>query len=95
MDRLANDKADKALSDQFREVTEKDIKRLTEEFVFCANLSRNCANYLEKYIPLSVQRQITEIFDYVFTDRQIKWRVNWFNEVKIPMLTAALLTDSG
>ena len=31
----------------------------------------------------------------MFTDRQVKWRVNWFNEVKIPMLTAAVLSDKG
>jgi len=35
------------------------------------------------------------MLEYVFPDRPIKWRINWYNEIKVPMLTAAVLTDTG
>lgn len=38
---------------------------------------------------------MTDFIEYIFTDRQTKWRVNWYNEIKIPMLTAAILFDNG
>lgn len=53
------------------------------------------ANYLEKYLPMYLQRQMTDFVEYLFNDRQTKWRVNWYNEIKIPMLTAAILFDNG
>jgi hypothetical protein len=28
-------------------------------------------------------------------DRQIKWRIGWYNEIKIPMLTAGVIFDNG
>ena len=33
--------------------------------------------------------------EYLFTERHMRWRINWYNEVKIPMLTAAILFDNG
>ena len=27
--------------------------------------------------------------------REVAWRLNWYNELKMPMLSAALLTDEG
>lgn len=38
---------------------------------------------------------MTEFMEYLHTERSIRWRINWYNEVKIPMLTAAILFDSG
>lgn len=28
-------------------------------------------------------------------DRAVKWRLGWYNEIKVPMLTAAILADTG
>ena len=43
-----------------------------------------------------MQRQITEALEYIHSnDRHLKWRLNWFNEVKYPMLTACILFDNG
>ena len=50
---------------------------------------------MEKYMPLYLQRQLTDFLEYIFIDRQTRWRINWYNEVKIPMLTAAILFDNG
>jgi hypothetical protein len=33
--------------------------------------------------------------NYVFPHRDVNWRLNWFNEVKIPLLTAVILHDDG
>ena len=38
---------------------------------------------------------MTEFMEYVHLDRVVRWRMNWYNEIKIPMLTAAILNDSG
>jgi hypothetical protein len=46
-------------------------------------------------MPLYMQRQITEFMEYLHPERAMRWRINWYNEVKIPMLTAAILFDSG
>jgi hypothetical protein len=33
--------------------------------------------------------------EYLFTERHIKWRINWYNEIKLPMLTAPIISDNG
>jgi len=38
---------------------------------------------------------MTDYLEYLFTDRAVRWRINWYNEVKIPMLTSAILFDNG
>ena len=38
---------------------------------------------------------MTDFLEYLFTDRSVRWRINWYNEVKIPMLTSAILFDNG
>ena len=38
---------------------------------------------------------MTDFVEFVFPERPIKWRINWYNEIKIPMLTAGVLTDTG
>ena len=50
---------------------------------------------MEKYLPLYVQRQLTDFLEYLFTERAIRWRINWYNEIKIPMLTSAIMFDNG
>jgi hypothetical protein len=31
----------------------------------------------------------------VLPDRASKWRLNWYNELKIPLLTAVIMLDNG
>ena len=38
---------------------------------------------------------MSDFLEYLFNDRALRWRINWYNEVKIPMLTAAILIDNG
>ena len=50
--------------------------------------------FVHKFEPIYIQRQITQALEYVFPDSTIQWRLNWFNEVKMPVLTTLLLHDS-
>jgi len=38
---------------------------------------------------------MTDFLEYLHTDRATRWRINWYNEVKIPMLTTGILFDNG
>jgi hypothetical protein len=33
--------------------------------------------------------------EYVHLDRVTRWRMHWYNEIKVPLLTAAILFDNG
>ena len=46
-------------------------------------------------MPLYLQRSMSDFMEYVHTDRAVRWRINWFNEIRVPMLTAAILFDNG
>lgn len=50
---------------------------------------------MEKYLPLYIQRQLSDFLEYLFTERAVRWRINWYNEIKIPMLTSAIMFDNG
>lgn len=38
---------------------------------------------------------MTDFVEYLFQDREVRWRCKWYNEIKMPMLTAAILADTG
>jgi hypothetical protein len=38
---------------------------------------------------------MSDFIEYIFPERATKWRINWYNEIKVPMLTAGILTDTG
>jgi hypothetical protein len=38
---------------------------------------------------------MTDFLEYLFTEKGIRWRITWYNEIKIPMLTAGIMFDSG
>ena len=54
----------------------------------------NTENYVEKYLPIYMQRQISETFDAVLKRKQKKKLVK-FNEVKVPVLMHAMFNDYG
>lgn len=35
------------------------------------------------------------MLNFVFPSRDVSWRLNWYNELKMPMLSTAMLTDEG
>lgn len=44
---------------------------------------------------MQTQRAITHLLAFVFPQKDVAWRLNWYNELRMPMLAAALLTDEG
>ena len=54
----------------------------------------NNENYVEKYLPIYFQRQITETFEQVLKKRQMK-KLEKYNEVKMPLLLSAIFEDFG
>ena len=52
-------------------------------------------NFNEKYLPIAVQRQINQMMEYCFPEKLTKRRIHWYNEIKIPQLSIALLVDEG
>ena len=38
---------------------------------------------------------MTHVLAFVFPGRDTAWRLNWYNELRMPILSAALLTDEG
>ena len=69
-----------------------DITSNVDKFV--GQIETN-SNYLQKYVPMQTQRAITHILEFVFPQKDVAWRLNWYNELKMPMLSAALLSDVG
>ncbi len=92
---LESKKMDASTFDHYQKQTDHHIRKNDLDLERNQNDAKACANYLEKYMPLYIQRQMTDFLEYVFPDRQVKWRINWYNEIKVPMFTAAVLTDTG
>ena len=59
-----------------------------------ADAETSC-NYLEKYSAVYMQRQLTHVLGYIFPQKDVTWRLNWYNEVRMPLLTAGILQDKG
>lgn len=38
---------------------------------------------------------MTDFIEYLNPERSMRWKINWYNEIKIPMLTAGILFDNG
>ena len=69
----------------------KEVKEISLE----ADASvKTMIDFQHKFEPIYIQRQITQALNYVFPDATIQWRLNWFNQVKMPMLTTLLLYES-
>ena len=92
---LESKKMDASTFDHDQKQTDHHIRKNDLDLERNQNDAKACANYLEKYMPLYIQRQMTDFLEYVFPDRQVKWRINWYNEIQVPMFTAAVLTDTG
>ena len=44
-------------------------------------------DFVNKYEPIYIQRQITQSLQNIFPDPTSQWRINYFNDVKMPLLT--------
>ena len=74
---------------------------MQKQVMVCREIALNAAansdrmtEFIYKFEPIYIQRQITQALQYVFPDATVQWRLNWFNEVKMPVLTTMLLYRS-
>ena len=42
-----------------------------------------------------MQRQLTHVLGYIFPQKDVTWRLNWYNEVRMPLLISDILNDTG
>ncbi len=54
----------------------------------------NTENYIEKYLPLFCQRELTEVLEVVLPKKQ-QYQLKKYNDFKIPILMHALFEDNG
>ena len=54
-----------------------------------------CHNYVDKYLPLFMMRQISEVIDSVQTSIKLRYKLKRYMELKEEKLTEAILDDDG
>lgn len=47
--------------------------------------------FIYKYEPIFIQRQISQCLGYIFPDTAVQWRLSYFNDIKMPLLTTKLM----
>ena len=54
------------------------------------------SNYIDKYLPMQVHREIYRCFSFIFeNNRDLRNRIDWYDEIKTPLLTSLILCDTG
>ena len=69
----------------------EEFARVSDQSFNAESLTQTMIEFIRKFEPIYIQRQITQALQYVFPDATIQWRLNWFNDVKMPVLTTMLL----
>jgi len=56
-----------------------------------------CSNYIDKYLPVQIHREITRFIHFVLgtKDQDVRGRIDWYDEIKTPLLTSLILCDNG
>ena len=88
-------KVDKTTFKQFESETEENYLGIRQRVDNMAHDINMTGNYLQKFVPMQIQRAITHVVSFVWPQRDVAWRMNWYNELRMPMLSMALLTDEG
>lgn len=89
------EKTDTAEFRDFRDEARDQAAQQKERLEFALNKVKTCANFMEKYLPLYMQRQMSDFVEYLMPEAHMLKRINWYNEIKIPLLTAQVLLDTG
>ena len=92
---LQSSKTDQARFDLYIENVDSKLKSMNEYTELSRNMVQGCQNYLEKYQPLFVHRQITDALDNVITNVKQKWRIKKYAESKGSFFTDKILGDDG
>ena len=72
-----------------------ELDRLAKDLQATTTAANTACNYMDKYSAIYVQRQISQTLNYILPQKDVNWRLNWFNEVKMPLLNSLILLDKG
>jgi hypothetical protein len=54
------------------------------------------SNYIDKYLPIQIHREVKLFLHFILHhDREARSRVDWYDEIKTPLLTSLILCDTG
>jgi hypothetical protein len=67
---------------------------MTEKMDLCDSKIYKIAAFLEKYLPIILQRQLSQVLSHIFTDKKTLWWLKRFNGIKMPILTANLFIEA-
>lgn len=73
---------------------DEKLVALADNFSVQVDRMLNNENYVQKYIPMYVQRQLNENFDQVLKRSQLK-KLAKYMEIKMPLLMAPMFEDDG
>ena len=78
----------------------KDLNALIQRNISQLQIQQNkldtCSNYIDKYLPIQVHREVTRFLKFIFeSNRDYCNRVDWYDEIKTPLLTSIILCDTG
>ena len=92
--RLATSKTD--LKEYQKEIA--SLREVVDKTTRTANssesLTQNMIEFIHKYEPIYIQRQITQVLNYVLPDPTTQWRLSYLNDIKMPLLTTLLMYRS-
>ena len=88
---LSESKQDMKEYQQQRHSLMKQLAASREVAMNAALSAERMTEFVYKFEPIYIQRTVTQALSYVFPDSTVQWRLNWFNEVKMPILTTILL----
>ena len=91
---LAETKTDLAVYDKEIKKINADIDTTVRTANESYSLTRNMIEFIHKYEPIYIQRQITQAIQNIFPDPNVQWRLTWFNDIKMPLLTTLLMYKS-
>ena len=79
---------------EFRSHVDDNFKDLCNNYQLQIDRMLNTENYVEKYLPIYINRQFIEVMDIVLMKKQqVKYKK--YNEFKMPMLMEAMFNDNG
>lgn len=87
-------KTDLAYTEQRHAEVQQQLTLLQNQIDRATHDSTMACNYMYRFAPIYTQRQLTQTLFHVFPQKDIRWRINWFNEVKMPLLNAYIMSDN-
>lgn len=80
----------KILFEKFEEIN-KAITDNRKSIISLDSSTQSLTSYLHKYLPIKMHRTLTHLLDYVLGAKEQRKRLQWFDQIKMPLLTMSFL----